>query len=89
MANGMVPQEKGRDGPYREYVIPAGYRMASARRSLLKSAIFALACWRVSKSLLTFTIGIGASKMQRQRVLPVRGAVLRPNATPTIGSEGV
>jgi hypothetical protein len=76
---------------YRENAVSGGYRMASARRSLLKSAIFALACWRVSKSLLTFPIGIGigASKVQRLGFLPVRGAVLTPNATPTIASEEV
>jgi hypothetical protein len=63
--------------------------MASAKRNLSKSAIFGLACWPVLKSRLTFPIGIGVSNIQRLRFLPVRGAVLRPDATPQIASEGV
>jgi hypothetical protein len=89
MANGVDHRGKNETArtPSMRYQEDIEWR--SARRSLLKSAIFALACRPVSKSRSTFPIGIGASKVQREGFLPVRGAVLRPNATPTIASEGV
>ena len=87
MANRMGPQEKSRrlTGSMRYREISNG----ECKTQLFESAIFALAGWRVSKALLIFTVGIDASKVQRLRFLPVRGAVLRPNAMLTIGSEGV
>ena len=89
MTNGMDHRRNARRRPDRECAIAGGCRMATCKTRLFEATKFASACRPVSKSRLTFPIGIGASKVQRLRFLPVRDAGLSPHATPMIASDGV